>query len=303
MVEHLKQIQKILNIDFSPLATQVITYFPRFIAGIIIFFIFWGLYRLLRFILIRALTQAKISLTVINLLEKALKYSIFSIALLLMADQFGIKIMALISTFGIAGIAIGLAAQQTISNIISGIIILISRPFKEGDWVELGDVFGKVVQITPRSTQLITVDNLMVDCPNRTIVESKIINHTFHKSIRLRIGVGIAYKEYIPKAQEVIKTIVQDDERFKLKPEPEVVVAEIADSSINLELLVWLKNSRDEIQATYDLRKRIKLALDEAGIEIPFPHRQLFIDAINTESLAKIFDKSTLQNVKERTKD
>ncbi|MBN1351830.1 mechanosensitive ion channel family protein [candidate division KSB1 bacterium] len=292
MIEFVKDIQQRLNIDLTPLFIQFINFIPNFISGIVIFFMFYGLYRFLRFILIRTLDRAKTSLTVINLLTKVLKYTIFSIAILLMADQFGIQIVTLLSTVGIAGIAVGLAAQQTVSNIISGIIILISRPFKEGDWVELGDVFGKVVQISLRSTHLLTVDNLMVDYPNRVIVESKIVNHTFHESIRLRIGVGIAYKEYIPDAQEVIKTIVKGDDRFKAVPEPEVVVAEIADSSINLELLAWLKDSRDEIPATYDLRKRIKLALDKAGIQIPFPHRQLFIDDINTDSLAKLMKKT-----------
>ena len=296
MIERLLELQKRLGIDFSELITQAVFYLPKIISGFIIFFIFYGIYRLLRFVLIRTLKRASISLTIIDLLTKTLKYTIFSVAILLVADQLGIKIMALISTLGVAGIAIGLAAQQTISNVISGIIILISRPFKEGDWVELGDVFGKVIKISLRSTHLMTADNLLVDYPNRVIVESKIVNHTFNRNIRLRIGVGIAYKEYIPKAQDIIKTVVNGDARFKDDPKPEVVVAEIADSSINLELLAWLKNSRDEIQATYDLRKRIKLALDEAGIEIPFPHRQLFIDEINADGLAKIFDKSPVKS-------
>jgi small conductance mechanosensitive channel len=216
------------------------------------------------------------------------KYVCLGLAIILVADQIGIKIITLISTLGVAGIALGLAAQQTLANFISGIIILVSKPFRENDYVELEDTFGKVERISLRSTMLITLDNILVDIPNQKIVESKIVNHTFNDHIRLRIQVGIAYKEYIPKAQEVLLNLVKDDERILKKPKPEVVVTEIADSSINLEVMVWIKNSRQEVPIRYDLRQKVKMALDEAHIQIPFPHRQLFIDDFNVERVKEV---------------
>ena len=116
--------------------------------------------------------------------------------------------------------------QQTLANFISGIIILVSKPFREKDYVELEGEFGKVQHISLRSTTLLTLDGLLVDIPNQKIVESKIVNHTHTKHIRLRIAVGIAYKEHIPDAQRVLLNIIKGDNRILTKPAPEVVVDE-----------------------------------------------------------------------------
>ncbi len=291
MVEMLQDLQRMFKIDYSLIFTEFIRWIPHLIVGILVFFFFWALYRFFRYLIIRGLKKANLSVTIIDLLIKSLKYFMFTVALLMMANQWGIQILPLLSTFGVAGIAIGLAAQQTIGNIISGITILISRPFKEGDWIELDGVFGKVIQITLRSTHLQTNDNLLVDYPNQKLLESKIINHTFNEHIRLRIQVGIAYKESISAAQEVLLSIIKDDTRFLTAPEPRVVVTQIAESSINLELQVWLNNAADEIWLGHELRKKAKLAFDEANIEIPFPHRQVFIENIQAKGIEKFLKK------------
>ncbi|MBN2011154.1 mechanosensitive ion channel [candidate division KSB1 bacterium] len=298
MIETIKQSIKelqFLQTVAGDLVAQVILFLPKLIASFVVLVLFWVIYRILKFVSTRWLKRSDISDSLINLITKIIKFSCLSLALVLVADQLGIKIIALISTLGVAGIALGLAAQQTLANFISGIIILVSKPFKEKDYVELEGEFGMVKQITLRSTTLMTLDNLLVDIPNQKIIESKIINHTHTKTIRLRIAVGIAYKEHIPDAQQVLLDVVKDDTRFLPKPAPEVVVTKIADSSINLELLVWIKDSRQEVPITYDLRKKVKMALDGAHIEIPFPHRQLFIDKINTDSLKELVHGNTKQ--------
>lgn len=292
MQETIKQSLKeflFLQDVVANLLAQLILFLPKLIAGFIVMIAFYLAYRILRFIIRRSLQKADISYSVTNLIIKVVKYVCLGLAIILVADQIGIKIITLISTLGVAGIALGLAAQQTLANFISGIIILVSKPFRENDYVELEDTFGKVERISLRSTMLITLDNILVDIPNQKIVESKIVNHTFNEHIRLRIQVGIAYKEYIPKAQEVLLNLVKDDERILKKPKPEVVVTEIADSSINLEVMVWIKDSRQEVPIRYDLRQQVKMALDEAQIQIPFPHRQLFIDDFNVERIKEVF--------------
>jgi small conductance mechanosensitive channel len=291
MVEMLQDLQRMFKIDYSQIFTEFIRWIPNLIVGILVFLFFWVLFRFLRFLIIRGLKKTHLSKTIIDLLIKSLKYFMFTVAFLMMANQWGIQILPLLSTFGVAGIAIGLAAQQSIGNIISGITILMSRPFKEGDWIELDGVFGKVIQITLRSTHLLTTDNLLVDYPNQKLLESKIINHTFNEHIRLRIQVGIAYKESISAAQEVLLSIIKDDDRFLTDPAPRVVVTAIADSSIDLELQVWLNNATDEILMGYELRKKAKLALDEAHIEMPFPHRQIFIENIQAKGIEKFLKK------------
>ncbi len=270
------------------LLAQLILFLPKLIAGLIVMITFYLIYRMLRLIIKRSLHKADISFSVTNLIIKIVKYICLGLALILVADQIGIKIITLISTLGVAGIAIGLAAQQTLANFISGIIILVSKPFRENDYVELEDTFGKVQRISLRSTMLITLDNILVDIPNQKIVESKIVNHTFNDHIRLRIQVGIAYKEHIPTAQEVLLNLVKNDPRIMKNPKPEIVVTEIADSSINLEVMVWIKDSRQEVPIRYELRKKVKMTLDEAHIQIPFPHRQIFIDDFNVERVKEV---------------
>jgi len=290
----LETIQKSIKefLFLQDIIAKVILFLPKIIASFLVLILFYLFYRLIRFIIIRSLKKADISTSIINMLIKIVKYTLFGIAIILVADQIGIKIITLISTLGVAGIAIGLAAQQTLANFISGIILLMSKPFKENDYVELEGTFGIVKEISLRSTTLITLDNLLIDIPNQKIVESKIINHTYNEYIRVRIPVGIAYKEDISTAQKVLLDVVQDDPDFLDYPKPEVVVTKIAESSINLELMVWIKKSSEEVRIGYKLRKKVKVALDTANIQIPFPHLQLFIDDINVNNLKQLFGRS-----------
>jgi small conductance mechanosensitive channel len=207
------------------------------------------------------------------------------LAIILVADQIGIKIIALISTLGVAGIALGLAAQQTLANFISGIILLMSKPFKEGDMVELEGTYGRVKEISLRSTAILTMDNILVDIPNQKIVESKIVNHTYNRHIRMRTRVGVAYKTSIPQAQQVLLDLVRNNDQFLTDPAPEVIVVDYADSSIILELQVWIRDSRHEILLDNEITENIKAAFDKAGIQIPFPHRQVFIESIPVNEL------------------
>lgn len=275
IIEELKDF-----LDVKSLLMQIILYLPKLIAGFIILFMFYFIYRVIRFILVRKFKKSEISESVTHLIVKVIKFCLLGLAFILVADQIGIRIIALISTLGVAGIALGLAAQQTLANFISGIIILVSKPYKEGDMVELEGTFGRVKEISLRSTALMTNDNILVDIPNQKIVESKIINHTYNQHIRIRTRVGVAYKTHIPDAQRVLIDMVKNDDRFLTSPAPEVIVVDYGDSSINLELQVWLKDSRQETVLDNEITEKIKMEFDKAGIQIPFPHRQVFIESM-----------------------
>lgn len=282
IVRSLKQIMDALKdiLDIKSLLTQALIYLPNLIAGAIILFMFYFIYRVIRYLLVRRFKKSEVSESVTHLIVKVIKYTLLGLALVLVADQIGIKIIALISTLGVAGIALGLAAQQTLANFISGIIILVGKPFREGDLVELEGTLGWVKEIALRSTSLFTTDNLLVDIPNQKIVESKIINHTYNKHIRLRIPVGVAYKSDIRAAQKALLALVKTDDRFLKEPAPEVIVKDFGDSSINLELQVWLEDPFQELNLDNELTLNVKMALDKAGIEIPFPHRQIVIESM-----------------------
>ncbi len=290
MLEKLQEAIRLL--DVNAMFTKLLLYIPNILAATLIMIIFFGVYLLISFFLKRSFARYQVSASVSDVVVKLIRYGCLGIGLMIASDQIGIRVITLISTLGVAGLAIGLAAQQTLSNMISGLIILIDKPFREGDYVVLYDNYGRVEKICLRSTLLRTPDNMMIDLPNHKIIESKIENHSAYPELRLRVPFGIAYKEYIPEAQRVVLDVVKDEPRILSNPAPRVVVSEIGESSIDMELHVWIDDPAQELDLGYELRQKIKLALDKAGIEIPFPHRQLFLEKINFQGVEKVLGSS-----------
>lgn len=196
--------------------------------------------------------------------------------------QFGVQILSVVAGLGIVGIAVGFAAQDTLSNFISGITLLIERPFRIGDWVEINGQVGKVKEITLRTTRLRTRDNVMNSIPNASVSSSAITNFSAGGPLRVRIPVGIAYKESAREAREVMLPIVKAHERVmtRLGLGPSILMEELADSSVNLTIFYWIEPDHIDVQPriSAEILESCKEALDAAGIEIPFPHLQLFID-------------------------
>jgi len=180
------------------------------------------------------------------------------------------------------GIAVGFAAQSTLSNFIAGITLLIERPFRIGDWVNINGQDGKVVKIALRTTWLRTRDNIFAMIPNDSVASSDIINFSAEGITRLNLSVGIAYKESVVKAREVILPVLLAHKEVLQKESlaPRVMVDSLSASSVDLKIQVWITPDNLDVQPRIiaELRERVKQALDDAGIEIPFPHLQLFID-------------------------
>jgi small conductance mechanosensitive channel len=213
-----------------------------------------------------------------NLLETLAKYTILGFGTILALDQLGFNVTSLIAGLGVAGLALGFAAKDTLANFIAGVTILWDRPFRVGDRVEADGEFGQVKKITLRSTRIHTGDNKVVIIPNQNIVNSKIINHTMQASLRMVIPYGIAYEADIAQARAVVLAVVEGDDRIRERPPPEVGVIELAASSVNMELRLWLKNPHHEGPILSEYLEKIKLALDAAGIAIPYPQLAVRIE-------------------------
>ena len=207
-------------------------------------------------------------------------YSIFAFALVMALDQLGVNVAAAIAGLGIVGIAVGFAAQDSVANVISGFLIFLDKPFEAGDWVGVADQEGTVVEITLRSTRIKTPENTYVVIPNKLIIDQVLVNYSKHGATRLNIPVGIAYKEYIPQAREVLLRAVKDLEHVLADPAPTVVVDQLGGSSVDLEVRVWVNDANTGQGVLANVVEAAKLALDEASIEIPFPHLQLFVDDV-----------------------
>jgi small conductance mechanosensitive channel len=213
-----------------------------------------------------------------HLLESVAKYTILGFGVILALDQLGFNITSLLAGLGVAGLALGFAAKDTLANFIAGVTILWDRPFRVGDRVETDGEFGQVKKITLRSTRIHTNDNQVVIIPNQNIVNNKIINHTMQASLRLVIPFGISYEADVARAREVVLGLIRGDDRVRERPAPEVVVTELGPSSVNLALRFWLKNPHHEIPLEFEYLERLKQALDDAGIGIPYPHVSLRVE-------------------------
>lgn len=276
-------------LDVESLVTQAVSYAPKAAAAIVVMGVFWVLYRITRGPLVIILSRSGLHEALTNrLVYSFYRFVVLIFGAVMAAEQVGINVGAALAGIGIAGVAIGFAAQDSIANILSGLFILVDKPFEVTDWVTVSDQYGEVVEITMRTTRIRTVRNTYVVIPNKSIVDAVLENHSKHGSTRVDVPIGIAYKEYIPEARRVVLEAVHElDEVLKL-PEPDVVVTEMADSSINMNVRIWINNAARELPIRYHVLEACKLALDKAGIEIPFPHLQLFVE--NVED--RVWDKA-----------
>lgn len=275
-------IDQILEqLDVSQLVTQVVAWAPRVAAAVVVVFVFWLLYRITRGPLALVLHRSGLHDTLIHrLVNSVYKLVVMVFGVVMAAEQIGIDVTAALAGIGIAGIAVGFAAQDSIANIFSGFFIILDKPFEVEDWVTVVGEYGQVTEITMRSTRIKTNRNTYVVIPNKTIIDAVLENHSKHGETRVDIPIGIAYKENIPEARRVVLEAVRDLEGVIANPPPDVVVTEMDDSSINMNVRVWIDRAALEKPVTLRVLEASKLALDAAGIEIPFPHLQLFLENI-----------------------
>ncbi|MEE9323861.1 MAG: mechanosensitive ion channel family protein [Candidatus Aenigmarchaeota archaeon] len=209
-----------------------------------------------------------------KLIERTIKYGIWIAAVLVILEILGLQgaIMTALAGAGVAGIAIGFAAKDTLSNFISGIFLYIDRTFKIGDTVEIGGKVGKVVDIHLRKTVIKGFDNKLITIPNSKTAESMVINYSREPTRRVQVPIGIAYEANLAKAEKIILDIVKKDKDFLDDPKPAVVVTGFGDFSVDLQVRAWIEN-KDFLDKKVKLMKEIKLAFDKQGIEIPYPKR------------------------------
>ncbi|HXI03687.1 MAG TPA: mechanosensitive ion channel family protein [Candidatus Saccharimonadales bacterium] len=268
-------------IDIPRLTTTVIEYLPKAGVAIVILLLFLAAYRIIRRPLHAALHAADFHEKVIELIvDKLFRYIMIIFGLVMGADQLGVNVGAALAGLGVAGIAVGFAAQDSVANVISGILIFWDKPFVVGDWIHTADHFGCVSDITLRSTRIRTPRNTYIVIPNKRIIDEVLENDSKHGDLRVDIPLGIAYKESIPAARKVLLEAVGSMSGLATSRETEVVVTDLGDSSVDLAVRVWIPKAGDQQGVYVNVLETCKLALDRAGIEIPFPHLQLFVDEV-----------------------
>jgi len=190
----------------------------------------------------------------------------------------GAQIAPIVGALGVLGLAVGLAAQDTFSNFIAGIILLMDRPFEIGDWVHVGEAFGQVDGLTLRTTRLRTPDNELVAIPNAVVAGGEIKNLSAGGPLRLRIPVGVAYRHDTREVRKVLERVLEGHPALLADPAPAVLVTGLGDNSVDFTLVVWIPEGEipNYPVIAAEITEAAKIALDEAGIEIPFPQRTVW---------------------------
>ena len=262
------QLQEI----FSPtaLSTQFAQILTKLIIGTVVLAAFYIAWLIISPVLKMVFRRSRTNEMTSTFLSTLAKYTLLIIGFVTALDSMGIKVGAVLASLGIAGLTIGFAARDSLSNIISGILIFLDRPFVIGDIVEIENFYGRVEKITLRSTRIITSDGKMLAVPNTEIINKTVASYTNFPNLRLDIQVTIGVNEDIEKARQILFALVTNKPEFLGDPPPRLVVTALNDYNIALELQVWLKDERTHIEKRYKLREEVFTALHAAGIEMPF---------------------------------
>jgi len=211
-------------------------------------------------------------LTLESFLQSFINISLKGILFVLVITQLGVKSSSLVAVVGAAGLAIGLALQGSLANFAGGVLILIFKPFKVGDWIEAQGVSGTVKDISIFTTKINTFGNQAAIIPNGNLSNHTIVNYNIEETRRDKITVGISYNSNIKDAKDILLRICDTHQGILKDPAPVVYVGNLADSAVELSLRFWAKNE-DFWDAHFHVMETLKIEFDAAGIEIPFPQR------------------------------
>ena len=228
--------------------------------------------RLMTVALEKSNVEDTVRIFVTNLLNTLLMILVFIAAI----NQLGIETTSIIAVLGAAGLAIGLALQGSLSNFAAGILIVIYRPYKVGDYIEAGNYAGTVKDIQIFSTVLKTPDNKIVVVPNGSIMNGSIVNYSDQDTRRIDLIVSCGYEDDIDEVRSVLEDILKKEKRVLKDPKPQIAVTELADSSVNFIFRPWVKRT-DYLPVYYSLLEEVKKRFDKEGISIPYPQSDVHI--------------------------
>lgn len=255
-------------------SSKLIDYLPSFLAAI--FLLVFGLWFVKIFTgQIRKLIHKKgYDKTIENFAISLISIGLKILLVILVITQLGFETTSLVAVIGAAGLAIGLALQGSLSNFAGGVLILVLKPFKVGDWIEAKGVQGTVKETSLFYTKLLTFGNQLAIIPNGQLTNDNIINYTAEGKRRAGITIGISYSSNIKLAKDILLNLLNEQEKILKDPAPAVVVTELADSAVNLSVRFWALND-DYWNCSFYTIEESKVRLEAAGISIPFPQRDV----------------------------
>ena len=240
-----KPIWERLNID--QLVTQFVAWLPSLLSAFLLIFAFWALFRLTRPPLIRILRRAKLDPALSGMIERVYRFTVMTFGILMAVNQLGINVGAALAGLGVVGLTIGFAAKDTLSNVISGFLIFWDEPFRAGDWVTVGGNYGKVTEITMRTTRLLTWNNTSVIIPNETAITQVMVNHSAMGRVRVEVPIaGIAIDQELPRKEKALLDAVSGTREVLRDPPPSVALKAISGTTADLVVYAWVESAGDE---------------------------------------------------------
>ncbi len=231
---------------------------------------------LVAYLIARSLKARATDATLTGFIVATIRVVLTLVALLIALDSLGVDTTALLTIFAAAGLALGLALKDTLSNFAAGVMLIIARPFTVGDFIEAAGVAGVVEKIGYFSSQMKTGDNREIIVPNQHIYGGVIINASAKPTRRIDLIIGVGYGDDLQKAEHILLECIVADQRILAEPDATVAVAELADSSVNFIVRPWVK-ATDYWAVKWHLVKQIKLAFDENDISIPYPQQDIYL--------------------------
>jgi len=277
------QLDILTDIDWADLAQRGIAIgidvVVSLFVAILIFFVGRMLARAFSNALRRFMQKQEVDQILESFVSNLVYWALMTFVIIAAINQLGIQTASLVAIIGAAGLAIGLAMQGSLSNFAAGVLIVLFRPYRVGDWVEAAGVSGGVEQVQILTTILKTGDNKQIIVPNSEIMSSIIINYSANSKRRVDLTFGVGYDDDLDRVRDILKSVVAADERILDEPECNIRVTELADSSVNFICRPWVKT--DDYWAVYwDLTEAVKKRFDEEGISIPYPQRDVHLHQV-----------------------
>ena len=273
-----------VSLVWSSLLTWLLSILPRLAIAALIFAAGWWGSKIVTRLLHRAITRAKVDAGVTTFLSSLLSILIKVIVAIMAIAQLGVDVTSLIAALGTAGLAVGLAMKDSMSNVASGAQIVLTKPFRVGDYLSIPseNAEGVVERIEMMFSTLRTFDNKEIVIPNMTLMKCTLVNYTAMKTRRLDLTYSVSYRADLKQVKEVLTRLCEEEERIRKDPVPLIAVGEHGDNAVSMVVKVWCALD-DYWPVYYAMQERVKLTFDEAGIEIPFPQLDVHFPDGGTE--------------------
>tara|TARA_Y100000296_G_scaffold1023_1_gene1061 strand:- start:5305 stop:6135 length:831 start_codon:yes stop_codon:yes gene_type:complete len=269
------------DIDMAVVEQYLTEYSLNIFFALLIFFIGKFVAKLLTSTLSRALGRAHVDKTVAGFICNIVYGLALTFVIIASLGELGVQTSSLAAIIAAAGLAVGLALQGSLSSFAAGVMIIMFKFFKNGDFVEVAGASGTVEAIHIFNTVLKTPDNKVIIIPNASIISKNIVNFSEKPTRRLDMVFGCGYDDDIRKVKKLLTKIINDDERVLQDPEPLIAVDELADSSVNFKVRPWVKKE-DYWALKHDITEKVKLEFDKAGFSIPYPQRDVHVHKVES---------------------